>query len=100
VDAIKGNVMAKRRLTEAELAQNLFDAANRLFDGRVELRRDYDRLADAYGDASGFTSHLYADPEVKATRDAVHRLDGDIGEVARSMERLARRLKTKHASTR
>jgi len=88
--------MRRKRLTNEELAQSLLVGANRLFDDRVALRQDHDALQNAYEDATGvWNTDLHADPEVKETRDSLHRLDWQIGEVARSMERLARHIQTK-----
>ena len=82
-------------MTKEQISAQLFASANRLFDGRVELRHDHDILADAYDDATGLVTHdMYANPAVKQTRDMIHKLDGEIGMVAREMEFLARTLKS------
>lgn len=89
-------VMAGSKLTREQIAERLFKGANELFDGRAALRKDYDMLQDAYDDATGVvTKGMYADPLVKKTKDAIHALDGQIGETARQMESLARELKKK-----
>lgn len=92
---LKKHKTARSKLTEVEIADGLFKAADALFTfrGRV-LREQHDILQDAYDDATGLVTHnMYADPEVKKTRDAMHQLDQTIGEVARQMEWLARDLK-------
>jgi hypothetical protein len=85
---------ARARLDEKAIAERLVSSADRLFNGRVELRQDQDILADAYDDASGLgAQNMYADTEVKRVRDEIRGLDTKIGAVARDMEGLARKLK-------
>jgi hypothetical protein len=86
---------ARSAMTAEQIAERLFKSANALFDFRGRtLREDFDILQEAYDDATGMvTQGMYADPEVKATKDAIHELDNHIGNVARQMEHLARELK-------
>lgn len=87
---------ARSKHTKAEIAERLNKGADRLFSHRSELREDYDILQEAYDDATGLvTKDMYGDEKVKATKDAMHKLDQSIGEVARQMEALARGLKGK-----
>ena len=65
---------ARSRLTNEQIAERLVRSADRLFTERVELRRDYDVLDEAFNDASGLTSDLYSDAGVKQTRDQIHEL--------------------------
>ena len=84
----------KKRPSNAEIVEQLFASANRLFDSRVALRRDHDVLQQAYDDASGiYVKDMYADPDVRETRDTIESLEHSIGQVARQMEYLARLLK-------
>jgi len=76
----------------------MFTGADRLFNCRSTMRTDEDILQDAYDDATGAASQLYADPLVKQTKDSMYRLDHEIGEVARNMEHLARTLKKRRAA--
>jgi predicted RNase H-like nuclease (RuvC/YqgF family) len=85
---------ARSTLTNEQIAERLFAGANHLFDSRVQLRKDNEMLDDAYNDATAMvTQDLYADAQVKEVRDAMYKLDHQIGDVARHMENLARRIK-------
>jgi hypothetical protein len=85
---------ARSTLTKEQVAERLFKSANRLFDNRVELRKDSDILQEAYDDATGIvTLDMYGNKDVKETRDMIYSLDHQIGQAARQMEYLARLLK-------
>jgi hypothetical protein len=73
------------------ISERMVTSADRLFNSRIDLRRDHDVLQDAYDDASGVhTQELYGNPDVKQTKDMIYTLDGVIGTTARQMEHLAR----------
>jgi len=83
--------MSRSKLTADQIAERCVAAADRLFACRGELRIDLDVLQDAYDDATGLvTQDLYANPDVKETKDAAYLLDSQIGQVARQLEHLAR----------
>lgn len=84
---------ARTRLSDAQVAERMFKGADHLFNCRVDMRRDNDILQDAYDDATGAASNLYADPLVKETKDAIYQLDHEIGRVARQMEHLGRTIR-------
>ena len=85
---------ARSRLTKEQIIESLMKGADRLFSERVSLRDDSGMLQDAYDDATGLVTHdMYANPQVKKTRDMLYELDHMIGNVAREMEFLARNLK-------
>ncbi len=85
---------SRERLNEKQIADRLVKSADRLFTDRVELRADYDVLQGAYDDASGLAAKgMYGNIDVKKTRDEVHELDAKIGQVARDMENLARKIR-------
>ncbi len=85
------------KFTKEQIAKRMFTSADRLFSDRVELRRDHDILQDAYDDPTGLvTLDLYANKDVKETKDAIHKLDWEIGRMARQMEYLGRQLTPSH----
>lgn len=86
-----------KHYTDDKIIDRLLSGAEALFNARANMRREHDMLQDVYGDATSAGPGLYADPFVKQTRDMIHALDREIGDVARQMEHLAREIKRSRA---
>lgn len=94
---------AAKPQTSASLVALLEGRVQSLLNMRVEIRRDADALHKAYDDATGgfgggMSSEAgdfpaYADETVKEARDALHKLDAEIGMTYRTLENLARKIK-------
>lgn len=95
--------------TSASLIALLDGRVDSLLDMRLEIRKDAEALHKAYDDATGGyaggTSSdasdfpAYADQTVKEARDAMQKLDNEIGTTYRTLENLVRKIK-KHGSPR
>jgi hypothetical protein len=86
---------AKDRDYKSSLPPLLEKGAEALFNARVPVRKAQDMLHDMWEDATGVgnVSNAYNNVEVKGLKDAMYELDQNIGNVARGMENVARKIK-------
>jgi hypothetical protein len=88
------NRVAERAPEAPKLISQLLSTADTLYDARGPLRKMQRTLQSILDDASGTSGlELYDDADVEKLRDATRSLDGVLGDAARGMENLARRVK-------